>query len=540
MSAQGDGSGRSLLLLGGHIYAPRDPFATAMLTQGGTIAWIGDDDAAHAYADEVDEVVHLDGALVAPAFVDAHVHLTALGLALSSLDLSGVTGADDLLARLRAGSAESSGVILGRGWDDSGWEEPRIPTRTEIDTVVRGRPAYLTRVDEHSALASSALLARVPGVESLDGFDPDGPLRRDAHHAVRAIALTSVGPDERRNAQRAALDLAARRGIACVHEMAGPSLSSEDDLRDALSLGAEPGMPEVIGYWGELEAIERARDLGAHGAAGDLCVDGSLGSHTACLRAAYEDRPGTVGADYLDVEQVARHVVASTRAGLQAGFHVIGDRAADIVVDGLLSAADTVGADAVRACRHRLEHVEMLDDRHIRVLADLAVVASVQPAFDAEWGGEHGMYAARLGRGRALTLNPFAAMSAAGVCLALGSDAPVTPLDPWGAVRAAAFHRNPHHRVSVRAAFAAHTRGGRRAAREEAAQPGVLSAGAPATYAVWQVDDLAVQAPDERIAAWSTDPRSGTPGLPALEGARPDCARTVVSGVTIYDRGSLA
>lgn len=182
----------------------------------------------------------------------------------------------------------------------------------------------------------------------------------------------------------------------------------------------------------------------------------------------------------------------------------------------------------------------MLDDRHIRALADLAVVASVQPAFDAEWGGEHGMYAARLGRARALTLNPFAAMSAAGVCLALGSDAPVTPLDPWGAVRAAAFHRNPHHRVSVRAAFAAHTRGGRRAAREEAAQPGVLSAGAPATYAVWQVDDLAVQAPDERIAAWSTDPRSGTPGLPALEGARPDCARTVVSGVTIYDRGSLA
>ena len=124
------------------------------------------------------------------------------------------------------------------------------------------------------------------------------------------------------------------------------------------------------------------------------------------------------------------------------------------------------------------------------------------------------MYAERLGAERARTLNPFAALLRAGVPLAFGSDSPVTPLDPWGTVRAAAFHRTPEHRISVRAAFTAHTRGGWRAVGRDDA--GVLVPGAPADYAVWRTGELVVQAPDDRVARWSTDPRSGTPGLPDL------------------------
>jgi predicted amidohydrolase YtcJ len=146
------------------------------------------------------------------------------------------------------------------------------------------------------------------------------------------------------------------------------------------------------------------------------------------------------------------------------------------------------------------------------------------------------MYAQRLGAERARTLNPYAALLRAGVPLAFGSDAPVTPLDPWGAVRAAAFHRTSAHRVSVRAAFTAHTRGGWRALGLDDA--GTLVPGAPADYAVWRTEELIVQAPDDRVARWSTDPRSGTPGLPDLRpgSALPECLRTVVSGKTVFLR----
>src|SRR5690606_11485969 len=72
---------RSVLLRRGSIYTPAHPAATAMLTVDGRIAWVGSEDEADRYADDAAEVVDLAGALVAPAFVDAHVHVTATGLA---------------------------------------------------------------------------------------------------------------------------------------------------------------------------------------------------------------------------------------------------------------------------------------------------------------------------------------------------------------------------------------------------------------------------------------------------------------------------
>jgi predicted amidohydrolase YtcJ len=157
----------------------------------------------------------------------------------------------------------------------------------------------------------------------------------------------------------------------------------------------------------------------------------------------------------------------------------------------------------------------MVDPAMIATLADLGVVASVQPAFDRLWGGPAGMYVERLGAERGQALNPFAAMAAAGVVLAFGSDSPVTPLDPWGTVRAAVHHQTPDQSMSVEAAFAAHTVGGWRAARVD--DGGVLRVGAPATFAVW-------------------GGQTG-PGLPALRPADdlPVCPRTVVRGATAYD-----
>lgn len=146
------------------------------------------------------------------------------------------------------------------------------------------------------------------------------------------------------------------------------------------------------------------------------------------------------------------------------------------------------------------------------------------------------MYARRLGVSRAATLNPFAEVVAAGVPLAFGSDAPVTALRPWEAVRAAAFHRTREHRISTRASFLAHTRGGRRAARQEGREPGVLREGTPATFAIWRSGELVVSAPDDRVASWSTDPRSGTPGLPDLHAdtSAPECLLTVRAGTVIH------
>jgi predicted amidohydrolase YtcJ len=531
---------RTVLLRGGFVHSPADRFATAMVVNGDTVAWIGSEAAADSFADGVDEVVQLDGALVTPAFTDAHVHTTATGLALTGLDLGSAATLADALARIAsyASAHPEHRVLLGHGWDESRWPEQRPPSRTELDAATTGRPLYLTRTDVHSAVVTTALLTPVSGIGDLTGYHPDGPLTRDAHHAVRRAAYGAVTSWQRRAAQRAALRHAASLGIGALHECAGPDISSADDLTGLLALAADESGPRVFGYWAEAARtardLDRIAELGAIGAGGDLFVDGSLGSHTACLHSPYADAPHT-GTAYLDATAVADHVGACTAAGVQAGFHAIGDAAIASVVEGVRKVAGQVGLERVRSLRHRVEHAEMVTADTITAFAELGLVASVQPAFDAAWGGADGMYAQRLGADRARTLNPFAAVAKAGVLLALGSDSPVTPLDPWGTLRAAAFPRFPEHRISVRAAFTAHTRGGWRAIGRDDA--GVLVPGAPADYVVWNTGEVA-NGPDDRIARWSTNLRSGTSGLPDLTPglALPTALRTVVAGRMVYAR----
>ncbi|WP_338761752.1 amidohydrolase family protein [Nocardia vulneris] len=525
------------LLIGGRIYSSSSPDATAMAVADGTVVWLGAEQPGRALHPDA-EIIDLDGAFVAPAFVDPHVHVTALGLKLTGLDLSVARSLEHCLSLLRDfAAARPEGAILGDGWDETTWPEGRPPTVEEIDKAAGARHVYLSRVDAHSAVVSSALLDALPQVRAADGFTRGEPVRAAAHHLVRTTVLAKLDRAQRDRARAAALDHAAAHGIVAVHECAGPEISGRTDVRELLEF--RHGV-EVRVYWGEaVRSAEQARalvaELGVHALGGDLFVDGSFGSHTAWLREDYADQPGT-GRSYLDAEAIAAHVRACTEAGIQAGFHVIGDAAMDAVVAGFDRVVGEFGGPAVAALGHRVEHAELLDATQIGKLAAWGVLASVQPGFDAAWGGEDGMYAARLGATRAAALNPFAAMAAAGIALAVGSDAPVTPLDPWAAVRAAAHHRTPGHGLSPRAAFAAATRGAWRAGGVRDGIAGTLVPGAPASYAVWEAEELVVAAAADSVQRWSTDPRSRVPGLPPLQpdSALPKCLRTVHRGETIY------
>jgi predicted amidohydrolase YtcJ len=532
------------LYRGGFVYSPVDPFANAMVVDGGTIAWIGGDDAAAVHADGVDEVVELDGALLAPAFVDAHAHLSQTGAALRGVDVSSAPSLAAALSRVEdAARAQQGRPVYAPNWDERHWPEARPATANELDRATYGGVVYMPRVDGHSAVISSALAA-ASGADRHAGWLGDGLVTREAHHVAREAFNRAISPSQRRSDIDLALRAAAKAGIGLVHENGGRILSSDDDFSDVLAAGERGDGPQTLGYWAQLvateqEAREAARLHGARGLAGDLNVDGSIGSRTAHLREPYADAPGHRGNGYLTVEQVRDHIAACSLAGVQGGFHVIGDAGVETVVEGIEAAAALVGADVVRRARHRLEHLEMIDADGIRRLVALGVTASVQPAFDAHWGGGDGMYAARLGRERVAGMNPFASMLAEGMSVALGSDSPVTPFAPWEAVRACVNHHVAEQRVSARSAFLAHTRGGWRAAGLD--DRGYLDLGLPATFAVWEVGDLVVQAPDDRIQTWSTDPRSGTPGLPDLSpGApAPRALRTVVRGRTVFDAGAL-
>jgi predicted amidohydrolase YtcJ len=524
------------LLLNGRVYSPAMPDATAMAVRDGVVAWLGSDSVGRQQFPDA-EIVDLDGGFVAPAFVDSHVHLTATGLTLAGLDLRPATSRRHCLELLGDYAlAHPDGPIWAHGWDESGWPERAAPRTDDLDGVVGDRPAYLARVDVHSAAASTALRRLAPGLAEAAGFDPRQPLTGDAHHLVRAAARNQLTPRQRRQARTAALDSAAAFGIVAVHECAGPNIGGLDDWHELRSV--EHGV-EVVGYWGEaVTTPDRARELidvtGARGLAGDLFVDGALGSRTAWLHRPYTDAPDCCGNSYLDADAITAHLMACTEAGVTAGFHVIGDAAVATVVDALERVADTFGVPRIARCGHRLEHLEMVTAEQADRLGSWGVFASMQPNFDALWGGDDGMYAQRLGPDRAHQLNPLALLASQGVPLAFGSDSPVTGMDPWATVCAATRHHTPGSAVSARAAFAAATRGAWRAGGVHDGATGTLVPGAPASYAVWEADEFEVTAPADAVQRWSTDRGSRVPALPRLDGRLPRCRQTVHRGAVIH------
>ncbi len=164
-------SGSRTLIVNAIVHCRSDPFATALLIDDSVIAWVGDDAGARVHYDLADVIVDLDGRFVAPGFVDSHIHATSTGLQITGVDLTSATSAADVLSLVEEkAKASRGGFLYGHGWDQTLWRDPQIPTRTEIDRASWGSEVYLSRIDVHSALVSSALVARVGDARSLGGF----------------------------------------------------------------------------------------------------------------------------------------------------------------------------------------------------------------------------------------------------------------------------------------------------------------------------------------------------------------------------------
>ena len=393
----------------------------------------------------------------------------------TGLDLTGTRVAAEVLDAVAAHAAgqPADAVVLGHGWDESTLARPR-PRRPRPSWTGPPAAGWSTcpGVDVHSALVLDArCCAARRGPGHARATTPTGWLRRDAHHAVRGDRprLDQPGPAPRRPARHAAA--AAALGIAAVHECGGPGISGEDDFTGcSRSAGAEPAARGV-------RVLGRARRRGqgprprrgrrrrrpvrrrrARLAHRRTCASPTPTSPDALRPRLPHRRPG---------RRAPRRLC--TEHGLQAGFHAIGDAAIGTVLAGFAAGRRARSAlDRLRAGRHRIEHVEMRRQgahrRAGRVRRRRQRAAGVRPAVGRR---RPACTPQRLGLARSLASNPFGAMAGVGVALAFGSDSPVTPLDPWGSVRAAVRHRNPAHR---------HERPGRRSPRTPAAAGGPCTA----------------------------------------------------------------
>jgi predicted amidohydrolase YtcJ len=440
-----------------------------------------------------DRVVDLPGATLLPGFVDTHVHLTSTGLSLANADVEAARSGEALLAVARGRcAAEGEGPVFLLGYDESRWERRDLPSIVDLDAACP-RPLVIRRADGHASLVNRAALAGagaldLPGAERDRDGTPTGRVTARANEAVGAWALASSSDHERQDLQLQAAALAASRGVTAVHEM---SMPHQDGMRDLdVLLRHRARLPVDAVPIVATTDLAVAIDHGLAAIGGDLPVDGSIGARTAWLHAPY--REGGSGAGYLDDDELAEFFHGGHSAGLQVGVHAIGDRALEQVLsvwERVYQALDSRERRHFRARRHRVEHFEMASTAQVERAAMLGLAVSVQPAFDARWGGPGALYEQALGSARARSMNPFRTMLDRGVEVGAGSDAPVTPLDPMLAVAALERHHDPAQRLSRLEAVRLHTIGSARLGHQED-KKGTLAPGMHADFAAYEIDPL--------------------------------------------------
>lgn len=471
-----------MLLTGARI--PGRSGAVDVQLDGGTIASISPAGAAEPATDA--RRVDLDGRWVIPGLYDRHVHFSQWAMVSRRLDLAGADSAAAAAALVAASVDRGEPEVVGFGYRDGLWAD--APSRAILDEISGDVPVVLVSADLHSCWLNSSA-ARRYGVGDVAG--ESGMLREDdCFRLVRQ--LDDVADDVLDGWVADAAGQAAARGVVGVtdYEMRW----NRDDWTRRVAGGIRSLRVSFGVYTQHLDrAIAEGLRTGdaVPGADGLVTVggfkvitDGSLNTRTAWCFDPYPGRGHSehaYGLSTVPYDELVALMRRADAAGITPAVHAIGDQANARVLD----------AFAAVGCSGSIEHAQLLRHEDVARFAALGVIASLQP--------EHAMddrdVAERYWAGRTDRAFMLAALAAAGVELALGSDAPVAPLDPWIAISAAVGRtrdgREPWHpeqAIEARAALAAST-GGRGAE---------VRAGAPADLAVVELDPFAASVDELR------------------------------------------
>ena len=432
-----------LKLFIGTIYTSYKPLekVEALIVVGDRVMYVGTAERAEAICEEIGcEVYRLGKEVILPGFIDAHAHLDGIGLKLNTIDLHGVKSIEELKNVLRVHSQRFSKWVIGRGWDQELFQERRYPTRWDLDEAVPDKPVLIVRTCGHVGVVNSKAL-EILRIDEVFRENPN--LVRDEKGIPIGIVMEDVlsyieksvefSFDEIKKFLLDAQHHAVKNGITTI----GFVSVSLRILPVIFHLYRHNLIKLRLRLYLEPEALGVLESLGVRGALGDdmvriqgikTFVDGSLGGRTAWLSNPYSDDPTTTGIPLINeskLEELAKRVA---KLGMQLAVHAIGDRAIDLVINVF----ERLKLEP-KLYRFRIEHASLVRDDQLEKIRSLGIIAVVQPHFViSDW-----WIIKRLGPERAKWVYRFKTMLDHGIPLALSSDAPVEPINPWETVYAA-------------------------------------------------------------------------------------------------------
>jgi len=422
----------------------RLPRAAAVAIQNGVILAAGESQQVLSNFSQNTQLTDLNGKTILPGLTDAHLHLMHYAFALQKVDCETNTR-QECLARVaqRAQTARPGEWILGHGWNQNSWPEG-FGSAADLDRIAPNNPVYLTAKSLHAGWANSAAL-KLAGLNQNTpdpqggqfGRSSDGSLDGIVYETAMALvekAIPEPSAETVTQAIRAALPSLWQVGLTGVHDFDGPrcfaALQTLQE-RGQLNLRVIKNIP--------LANLEQAVGTGLRSGFGNdflrigsvkAFADGALGPKTAAMLQGYETNPDNRGILMMDGEEFFEYGRKAVENGLSMTVHAIGDRANHEMLNGyrqLRAYEKQINPES--HLRHRIEHVQLLHPDDLLRLAELDIIASMQPIHatsdmqmaDEHWGKRAGLaYAWR-------------DLLKSGAHLAFGSDAPVESPNPfWG------------------------------------------------------------------------------------------------------------
>jgi len=434
---------------------PNKPKVTAIAILSEKIAAIGDDQTILAEFPKSIEKFDAGGRTIIPGLIDAHLHLQQYALNLTKVDCE-TASREECLKRVteRAHHTPTASWVIGHGWNQNNWSDGFGSAR-ELDLISPDQYIYLTAKSLHAAWVNSAAL-RLAGITN-DTADPlGGKIGRDEQGLPNGILFESAmdlvsnlihdpDPAQLTAPIQQALTRLAEMGLTGLHDfdrkncfialqhlhkrgelkMRVTKSIPVEDLPSAVAIGLRTGFGDSMLRIGGVKVF----------------ADGALGPQTAAMISPYEGDPDNKGILMLDAEELVEIGRVAVDNGLSLAVHAIGDRANNQVLNAFSELKTYERAtqfnDQQVPLRHRIEHLQLIHPQDAGRLAELGVIASMQPIHatsdmnmaDKFWGK------------RSEFAYAWRTQLMQGTILAFGSDAPVESPDPFLGLHAAITRR---------------------------------------------------------------------------------------------------
>ncbi|GAB4504095.1 MAG: amidohydrolase [Anaerolineales bacterium] len=507
---------RVKLLHNAHIHTldSARPSASAIAIQNGLILAVGETPAMLAEFERA-EKQDMQGCVILPGLTDSHLHLEQYALSLQKVDCE-TSSLEECLRRIaaRVHSTPAGEWILGHGWNQNDWGG--WPALRDLDAIAPHHPVYLTAKSLHAAWANSAAL-HLAGIRANSPDPANGRIQRDPHGQPTGILLETA-----MELVNAVIPAPSLPTITQAIEQAQTSLWSmgltglhDFDRRNcfiALQRLHQQGKLRLRVLKSiPLEDLPAAAALGLHSGFGDdwlrigpvkVFMDGALGPRTAAMFQPYEGEPDNRGILKMDAESLFEIGRQAAEAGFNLAVHAIGDRANHEVLNAYAQLRRFELSRGLPPLRQRIEHLQVIYPNDAGRLAELGVIASMQPIHapsdmrmaDRYWGQ------------RAALAYAWRTQLEKDARLTFGSDAPVESPNPfWGLHAALTRQRSdgtpgpngwyPQQRLTMQEALSAYTLGPAYTASLED-RAGKLAAGHLADLIVLEQDPFRVPPSD--------------------------------------------